>query len=910
MARIPIYEQRLAPSGLGVAPRASAPQVYDGIGGALQNAGQALSNFAQQQQRTIEDRAALEAANSLSKGEAYWHEQMTLRMREWKPGDPDLRETIGKDYDEWISSTAAALPTERSRQYFQQQATGMRSRMDRSLFDQQERRTTDVLVQGTQEGMDADFETIYRDPSRRAEVVARRLAVIESQSRIPLDKRMEIGRKYIDQANIAAERSELEGDPRGYYARRFGAMPSSPVPGEGGSSGFDSAVSRLLIHEGGYAENDGNTGAPVNFGINQKANPDIDVKNLTREQAVQIYRTRYWNAINGDTLAPELQGTALDAAANQGPENARKWIAESGGDVVRFNELRRNHYEALLAKPEYARFRRTWMGRLEFYEKQAAGTLPASEDAVAPGAPESFMNLPYAERERLRREVDQRIRQDTAAAAQALRGRLQDSTAMARDGISDPTPLTRDAFAVLGEDGPAAFDEYTRTQVLARDVSAMQVASNQDLMAVASGAARRAEPGPGYAAEDQRDEIRRQAAAQVLRQREADPAGYVARTVPAVSEAARAVFDPNATPEARAAATQNLVTQTLAAQQALGVVEPRVLTAAATEDLARRISRATRPEDAADLVAMLEAEYGKGKGGYFGKVMAELEQAGKLTPALRIIPNLPSFAAREMVSRLSTIKMDDLKTGVATDVQKDVRVSSVDYALELSQTLPPVSNSGAVLLSSYQDMIERIAYERFKTGADRSGSAAAKSAFKILLGHYQFDGTLRLPASVNARQIKSGLSRGLDRDVLPSLSAADVPDDATGAYNDAEKLSQWRDLVRSNAVWYTNSDDDAVQLWVRGDNNILYRVQHGGKQVELTFDKLLTPPANETFRVPDAQGRIQDRPVAASDLDEALASGDMRLWERLKAQQRAEQRQREMEDIRRQSEEFRANRSR
>jgi hypothetical protein len=862
MARIPVYEQRLAPGGLGVTPRANAQQTVanpgaglQAIGGALQNAGQMIGNIAQNQQRTIEDRAALEAANSLSKGEAYWHEQMTLRMREWKPGDPDLRETIGKDYEAWISSTSSALPTERSRQYFQQQAVGMRSRMDRSLFDQQERRTTDVLVQSTQEGMDADFETIYRDPSRRADVVSRRLAVIEAQTRIPLDKRMDIAQKYLQQANIAAERSELSADPQGYYARRFGVMPSSPVPGEGGSVGFDSAIERVLKHEGGFAENDGNTGAPVNFGINQKANPDIDVRNLTREQAVQIYRQRYWNAINGDTLPAEIQGTALDAAVNQGPANARKWLAESGGDVVRFNELRRNHYEALLAKPEFARFRRTWMDRLGFYEKQAAGTLPASEDAVQAGAPESFVNLPYAERERLRREVDQRIRQDVAAAAQALRGRLQDSTAMAKDGISDPTPLTRDAFAVLGAEGDAAFNEYTRGQIMARDIAGMQLASNADLMAVASGSARRAEPGEGYAAEDQRDEIRRHAATQVLRQREADPAGYVARAVPAVGEAARAVFDPNASPEARSAATQELATQTLAAQRALGVAEPRILTAAATEDLARRISKATRPEDAADLVAMLEAEYGPQ---YFGRVMTELMAAGKLSPALMIIPNLPNAGAREIVSALSAMKMDDLKVGIDGSMQRDVREGAVDYAAELARTLPPVSGSGAALLGSYQDMIERIAYERLRTGQDRSGSAAAESAYKLLLGHYQFDGTLRVPANVNARQMRSALRHRLDRDVVPGFGGGDVPADLTTAYRPEEALEQWRNLVANNAVWYTTPDDQSAQLWVQGSNGVLYRVTQGGQQVTYTFDNLsaVTP---QQLMEPHNRGRDAQR---------------------------------------------------
>lgn len=152
----------------------------------------------------------------------------------------------------------------------------------------------------------------------------------------------------------------------GVHSRNASNPPST-------GSGFESAVSRVLKHEGGFTASDGNTGAPANFGINQRHNPDVDVRNITPDDAKSIYRQRYWNAIDGDNLPPELQGTALDAAVNQGPANARKWLAQSGGDVQKFNALRRQHYEALAARPEYAKYRKTWLNRLADYEADAQG---------------------------------------------------------------------------------------------------------------------------------------------------------------------------------------------------------------------------------------------------------------------------------------------------------------------------------------------------------------------------------------------------------------------------------------------------------------------------------------------------------------------------------------------------------
>jgi hypothetical protein len=204
--------------------------------------------------------------------------------------------------------------------------------------------------------------------------------------------------------------------------------------------------------------------------------------------------------------------------------------------------------------------------------------------------------------------------------------------------------------------------------------------------------------------------------------------------------------------------------------------------------------------------------------------------------------------------------MDDLKTGIDSTSQRDVREGAVEYAANLARSLPPVSGSGAALLGSYQDMIERIAYERLRTGMDKSGAAAAESAYKVLLGHYQFDGTMRLPANANASQIKSALNFRMDKEIVPSLTSSDVPIDLTRAYKPDEALAQWRDLVANNAVWYTSPDDQSLQLWARGQNGVLYRVQQGGKQITLAFDNL-TAVTPAQLREPHNRGRAGQRRV-------------------------------------------------
>src|SRR3990167_1724446 len=140
------------------------------------------------------------------------------------------------------------------------------------------------------------------------------------------------------------------------------------------SISFDGAVDSLISREGGYNRKDGKSGMPVNFGINQRANPDIDVAKLTKERAKEIYRERYWNAIGGDKLAPATAVVALDAAALQGPGVAKQLIEDSNGDPDIMIQMRRKQLIALAtADPEQRPYLEGWLKRLDGLAAQISG---------------------------------------------------------------------------------------------------------------------------------------------------------------------------------------------------------------------------------------------------------------------------------------------------------------------------------------------------------------------------------------------------------------------------------------------------------------------------------------------------------------------------------------------------------
>jgi len=88
------------------------------------------------------------------------------------------------------------------------------------------------------------------------------------------------------------------------------------------------AIEFVLKMEGGEtAENDPNDpGGLTKFGISQKAYPALDIKNLTLDQAKDIYRRDYWQACECDGLPTPFAIAVFDTAVNQGVNKAKRLL--------------------------------------------------------------------------------------------------------------------------------------------------------------------------------------------------------------------------------------------------------------------------------------------------------------------------------------------------------------------------------------------------------------------------------------------------------------------------------------------------------------------------------------------------------------------------------------------------------
>ena len=189
---------------------------------------------------------------------------------------------------------------------------------------------------------------------------------------IPIDTKFRV----VDDAGVDMETGKYVGD--------------SGIPKEKEEmSKFDEIIEVVLEHEGGYVNDPTDLGGETNYGITKRFYPDVDIKNLTKEGAKEIYKKDYWDKNKVDDLPDDLKHIYFDMCVNQGRGTAvrvlQRAINGKGGDLkvdggfgpgtkgalakykpslerVRCYRLK-HYYDLVNKKPEQERFLFGWFKR-------------------------------------------------------------------------------------------------------------------------------------------------------------------------------------------------------------------------------------------------------------------------------------------------------------------------------------------------------------------------------------------------------------------------------------------------------------------------------------------------------------------------------------------------------------------
>lgn len=96
---------------------------------------------------------------------------------------------------------------------------------------------------------------------------------------------------------------------------------------------FEQAVAFVLADriEGGYVNDPRDPGGETRFGISKRSYPKVNIKTLTRDGAIEIYKRDFWDATNCAALPPKVAVVMFDCAINQGQGVAARLLQNALG---------------------------------------------------------------------------------------------------------------------------------------------------------------------------------------------------------------------------------------------------------------------------------------------------------------------------------------------------------------------------------------------------------------------------------------------------------------------------------------------------------------------------------------------------------------------------------------------------
>jgi lysozyme family protein len=137
---------------------------------------------------------------------------------------------------------------------------------------------------------------------------------------------------------------------------------------------FDLIIAKILQHEGGYVNDPDDLGGETKYGISKRTFPNVDIKNLTRKEAIEIYRKTYYEPLKiSEFTNINLALNYMDMAVNAGKKNAKEILdkanAESkttGEDVVKiYKRLRVEYYKKVALLRNNQKFLAGWLNRVK-----------------------------------------------------------------------------------------------------------------------------------------------------------------------------------------------------------------------------------------------------------------------------------------------------------------------------------------------------------------------------------------------------------------------------------------------------------------------------------------------------------------------------------------------------------------
>jgi hypothetical protein len=425
-----------------------------------------------------------------------------------------------------------------------------------------------------------------------------------------------------------------------------------------------------------------------------------------------------------------------------------------------------------------------------------------------------------AEAEINRRESE--AKSSKVEARQAMSDKLRDIQVAATNGmtITDIPSLPELKFLYGESEGTQRYQQTVALAAMSPKMAAMyQAPANEILTSVQSFKPTQVD---GAADQFAMYGVAQQKGAAILREREADPGGYLTQHSTSVGEAWKALQ--SADPDDTEAAAKNYLRSVRAEKERLGITSQDVLPDSYASAVVDSITRPQNAESMANRMASEAQRWGSAWPDVYKQVQKKLPDA-----ALVIGSGIPKRAA-DTLALMSSKSPDELKTLVPAghtmnDLEKDVTEELAD----LTSTFGP---EGATTLNAVRNSTVKTAVGYMASGASYK-DAIAKAAADLANDKYTYqnfrDQTYRVPAEFDGELIDDGASYFL-QNYAQAPGTVQVPPGTP----EASILAQASDAIRRGGYWRTAPDESGLRLYV----NTGVVPGPNGKPVQLSWAEL------------------------------------------------------------------------
>ncbi len=133
---------------------------------------------------------------------------------------------------------------------------------------------------------------------------------------------------------------------------------------------FNICVSKVLQDEGGYTNDPSDSGGETKYGITT-SDTSTPIRDLTRAEAISIYKHKYWDSLSCDNLSSGVDYTCFDYGVNSGLGRPRKALQRfkslKGTELIdAINNERTTFLKALAdQRPKDKKFLNGWLNRVK-----------------------------------------------------------------------------------------------------------------------------------------------------------------------------------------------------------------------------------------------------------------------------------------------------------------------------------------------------------------------------------------------------------------------------------------------------------------------------------------------------------------------------------------------------------------